>query len=260
MDKAQFEQCREKLRELLYAEQETIQPPLSSPPQQCSKSPIKPHNQPTDTHEGVCKENDESRMDADVGNAPVAVELATCQHEHQHKQPTEQSSQSLPPCSKPPLKPHNQPSDTHAGVDEDNGVDEENDKNRMDTDVGNAPVAVELATCQQEHQQKQPTVVVVEQSKNGKNKKSSKSPLKPQVSDIHEGIDEENVENRMDADIGNAPVVEDKAIVVVKQEYADTEEGMDSANVDDGIKFISHTNYLRTEATIILLSHSECTK
>ena len=61
-------------------------------------------------------------MDADVGNAP--------EHEHQQKQPTEQSSQSLPPCSKQPLKP--QPSDTHDGVDEDNGVGEENDKNRMD--------------------------------------------------------------------------------------------------------------------------------
>ena len=69
-------------------------------------------------------------MDTDVGNEPVAVELATCQHEHQQKQPTEQSSQSLPPSSKPPLKP--QPSDTHDGVDEDNGVGEENDKNRMD--------------------------------------------------------------------------------------------------------------------------------
>ena len=110
MDKVQFEQCQQKLRVMLCAGRENIQPSLSSPPRQCSKSsesPLKPHNQPTDIHEVVC----------------------------------------------------------------------------------------------------------------------------------------ENDENRMEADVGNAPVVEDKAIVVVKQEYADTEEGMNSANVDDGIKFISHTNY-----------------
>ena len=46
----------------------------------------------------------------------------------------------------------------------------------------------------------------------------------------------------MEADVDNAPVVKDKAFVVAKQEYADTEKGMNSANVDDGIKFISHTN------------------